>query len=110
MYKRQPFTVQYNVVLLATLFVFTVKLPLVPSGILLGPLTEYEGAWSTTEMVFDATTVPEVLPVRILRVKFSVPSIVASSFAVMEKDPVLLLIVKLPETALKSAVVALIVQ
>jgi hypothetical protein len=54
-------------------------------------------------LLLVATIVPVGLPVRTETVKVSGPSVKESSIGVILNDPVLLLIVKDPEVALKSA-------
>jgi len=59
----------------------------------------------TVILLLIATTGPELLPVRMLIVKVSEPSVVESSVVLILKLPVPVVIVKLPEVLVKSAVV-----
>jgi hypothetical protein len=110
---------QYRVVPLLTLVVLTLKVPLLPSSILDGIVPNaYVGAGVVlvslivTELLV-ASIVPEIDPLLILTVNVCAPSVVPSAVAVTENDPLLLVIVNEPLTALKSAsavVVLLIFQ
>ena len=57
----------------------------------------------TVTLLLVVTTVPVGLPVRTETVKVSGPSLVESERVVILNDPVLLLMVKDPEVAVKSA-------
>jgi len=59
----------------------------------------------TVILALVATIGPLVLPVRILTVKVSAPSVVESAVVLILKLPVPVVIVKLPDVAVKSAVV-----
>jgi hypothetical protein len=55
-----------------------------------------------------ATMGPDVLPVRILTVKVSAPSVVESAVVLILKEPVPDVIVKLPDVLVKSALVVVV--
>jgi hypothetical protein len=100
-------TVQYSVVPSATALVLTLNVPLLPSLILVGIVPNaYVGApWLVSLMVIAllvATTAPPVLPVLILTVNVSAPSVVLSAVGVTVNEPALLLMVNDPLDVPKS--------
>jgi hypothetical protein len=62
----------------------------------------------TVTLLLVVTIVPVGLPVRMETVKVSPPSVKESAEGVILNDPVLLLIVKDPDVALKSALVVVV--